>query len=245
MTAMTIVDILIIYLAFGSPLAVYRYLETRGAGTFQRIAQAALALLFWIPSVVRIGYRHLSNADFIEGFVSRNNLDSFGKRLAGICDELTVELMGLGRDVPLYDVREVLERYVGLSVVQDSGIERGNDESNDLFDAAAHSNRALAAACLMRRNRRRLQRHHTRARQDYLSLFENLPSSGVGTSPRLLRIGIDLAGRLDDHEAIEALITLANSRGEVWKSGMQKLALSNTSAEVSPLSMQTVRLNND
>ena len=86
---MTIGDILIVYLAFGSPLAVYKYLETRGSGTLHRIGYAVLTLIFWIPSVIRIGYRYLTNADFIDAFVSRNNLDSSGQKLSDVCDVLT------------------------------------------------------------------------------------------------------------------------------------------------------------
>src|SRR5688572_21819863 len=105
---MTTVDILIVYLAFGSPLAVYRYLETRGAGTWPRIGHAVLALVFWIPSVIRIGYRYLTNAYFIDAFVSRKNLDSSGRQLSDLCDGLTSELMRSNRNVPLYDIRETL-----------------------------------------------------------------------------------------------------------------------------------------
>src|SRR5688500_9131957 len=113
---MNLADAIIIYLAFGAPLAVYKFLQSRDVEMRRRIAVSIFRLLFWIPAAVRLMHHSITNAYSNSGFVSKENLDASDVRLAELREKIRAELAPLDRRLfTAHQVREVLDRYIGLT----------------------------------------------------------------------------------------------------------------------------------
>ncbi len=245
--AMNLADFIIIYLAFGAPLAVYKFLQSRDVEMRRRIAISIFRLLFWIPAAVRLMHHSITNAYSKGRFVSKENLDSSDVRLAELREKVRTELAQPDRRLfTAHEVREVLDRYIGLTRAADASIPQVIDASLDLFEAAGRPDDKLAAICLMRRNRRQIERHHIKARRSFLTLFERSVTEDAARAQRAVQLGLELASQLDDQKAVDGLIAIAAiARDEVWNPEGQQRILSNVSTPVSPLSMKTAPFNND
>jgi hypothetical protein len=236
---MTLTDILIIYLTFGAPLGVYKYLQNRAMSRRRRILYSLSTFVFWVPAAVQIVYLYFRNAYSGDGFVSKQDLDVTEKRLAEISEALRLELIGFGGAAGVHDVRETIDRYVGLAAAarKDGGV---TAVGWDFFTAAGRRKHDLAQRCLMRRNLRRLERHHTQASRDLVYLLEE--ASDRFEISRAVRIAIELASQLEDDYTVKQLRDLAVQRGEVWKSRQQDRPQTVTSV---PQIAMTASLNND
>src|SRR5690349_17091251 len=113
---MNLSDIIIVYLAFGAPVAAYKYLQDRNVERRIRIVTSLIVWLFWIPAAVRLGYRYFTNAYSDHAFVSQKILDSADGELTALCEATKASLLTSGCALSMHDVRETLERYVGLTV---------------------------------------------------------------------------------------------------------------------------------
>ena len=248
---MNIGDIVIIYLAFGAPFAVHRYLQTRGEEMRRRITISIFTLLFWVPTATRLVYLYLNNAYSRRSFVSRQDLDSPDVRLAVLRDAIRRELnkSGFG-PVTSFSIRETVERYIGLTkaaaATQDTPRQKIDDVPSDLFEVAGRSDDKLAAICLNRRNRRQMERHHIKGRRDFLTLFEQASALEPIEAQRAVELGLELARQLNDRKAVEGLEAIAAQiRDEVWNPDDKQVILGNVSPTMSRLAMKTAPLNND
>lgn len=239
---MNIADLVIIYLAFGAPFAVYKYLQNRDVERGQRILGSLLTFFFWIPVAAQTGYRYFTNAYSGNAFVSQRNLDALDARLAVLRESIKAELIIAGCNLTVHDIREILERYAGLADCARDTAYRESDPFSRLFEAAGQTRHELAAVCLTRRNRRRLKRHHIQAGQDFAALFEQLSTPAA---EKAVELGIEFANNLADHETARRLGGLIEKRGEVWNSEQQKPAPSTIAVAVSPIAMTTASLNRD
>ncbi len=236
---MTLTDVFIIYLAFGAPLAVYKYLQSRGTNIRRRILLSSFTFLFWVPAAVEIGYLYLTNAYSGGEFVSRKNSDAENRRLTDSRESLTADLARLVRSSNLHDVREAVERYVGLAnAVRNTWFPKAG--RHEFFEAAGRARYGLGRICLNRRNRSRLERHHIQARRDFVNLFEQIALGGG--SSRVITKACDLAWQLEDEITVDELGALQLKRGEVWKSEPQE-----QSQAIAPVSqmVMTASLNSD
>jgi hypothetical protein len=214
-TDMTLTDLLIIYLAFGAPLAVYKYLQNRGAEIGRRILVSSFTFVFWLPAAAEIGYLYFTNAYFGGAFVSRRDLVSADEKLSAIRESLSTELIKCARGSSIHDLRETIDRYVGLAGAAKNSVGQAATE-NELFQAAGREKDQLSSICLMRRNLHRLERHHIQASADFVGLFEG--SSNRPNASASLDSGIEMARQLDDHDTVRKLGALKVKRGEVWNS---------------------------
>jgi hypothetical protein len=233
-------DLLIIYLAFGAPIAVYKYLQNGTEDRVRRIASSALTFLFWIPAAVRIAYLYFTNADFEDAFVSQSKSDAFYKRICKTRDALASELVRAAVGFSVHEVREAIERYAGLADALGNDA-AGNTKPQSLFAGSGRTRHyELGLVCWARRNRRRLERHHIEARRDFVALLDR--ASYQDSAAGAIVIGIDLARQLDDTEAVELLKALDVKKGEVWKPQPHEQPQTITS---SPPIVMTASLNND
>ena len=239
---MNIADLVIIYLAFGAPFAVYKYLQNRDADRRQRILGSLLTFFLWIPAAVQMGYRYLSNAYSGNAFVSQRNSDAVDARLAVLRESIKSELILAGCNLTVHDIREILERYAGLSECDRDTWHLESDAFSHLFEAAGQTKHKLAAVCLARRNRRRLRRHHIQAGRDFVALFEQLATPAARKAAEL---GTEFADLLADHEIADRLNGLIDKRGEIWNPELQEAAPSTISVTISPMAMTTASLNRD
>lgn len=212
---MTLTDLLIIYLAFGAPLAVYKYLQNRGTQIGRRILLSSFTFVFWLPAAAEIGYLYFTNAYFGGAFVSRRDLVSADEKLSAMRESLSNELIKCARGSRVHDLRETVDRYVGLAGAARNSIGQAATE-NELFQAAGREKDQLSSICLMRRNLHRLERHHIQASADFVELFGWISDRPDALAS--LDSGIEIARQLDDHETVRKLSALRVKRGEVWKS---------------------------
>jgi hypothetical protein len=235
---MTLTDLSVIYLAFGAPIAVYKYLQNRTANIGRRTAVSVLTFFFWIPAAIEIGYLHLANAYFKDAFVSQGNIDALNRRIHNLRESITTELIQLNRGSSIHDTRETVDRYTGLA---DAVRNQVADEhgGNELFEAAGRNDYELGQLSLMRRNLRRLKRHHILARRDFINLLDQSTRRSAGST--ILAMGTELARQLEDQETVEELKALEIKRGEVWTSVQQEQSQSITPASI----VMTASLNND
>jgi hypothetical protein len=240
---MNISDLIVIYLAFGAPFAVYKYLQTRSTSRGRKILISVVTLMFWIPTAVRLAYRHFSNAYYKPAFVSKEFSDAHYFRLDELRETLRTGFVSSRSSLGMHNIREVIERYSGLSqLVMDEPASVDNSYA-PLFDAAGRSNSVNGSGCLIRRNRSRIRRHHTQAREHFLSLFRQMSRhDGQG----LLRHGIELARHLDDPETMDQLGRLIESRSTLWNPEQkQDLAPPNYSTAGTSLQMTAKPLKGD
>lgn len=109
-----------------------------------------------------------------------------------------------GCPLPRHDLREIIERYAGLSeAATDLRSIPAGEKAVNFFRAAGRSTE-LAARCLSRRERARFQQHLDDSRLSFLALFDQLSGRGL-TSVRAIRRGVELALVLNDMEAADRL----------------------------------------
>jgi hypothetical protein len=213
---MTLTDLLIIYLAFGAPIAVYKYLQNRDALIVRRCLTSLATFLFWIPAAIHIGRLYISNAYFGNAFVSPVDSDSSEILISDLREKVRSELVRLGAGVGMHDARETVDRYVGLAGAVRSGVVLGGTPHKNLFEAVGRQNFELGVHCMNLRNRQRLERHHIQSRQELLMLLaEVVDSSGCNT---VVKSAQKLARQLDDSEMYEQLRVLMTAKAEVWNS---------------------------
>src|SRR5215203_1539180 len=236
---MTLTDFLIIYLAFGAPLAVYKYLQNRTVDFRRRVALSIFTFFFWVPAVLELGYLYLANAYFRDTFVSHRSSDASDRLIRDLRESIAAELIRLERGTNLHDTRETVERYTGLAN-EIRNAESNKPERNEFFEAAGREKYELGQLCLMRRNLHRLERHHIQARCDFVELLDQISRRFAAAG--VIETSIELAQQLEDPKTVDQLSSLKTKRGEVWSSARQGQSQIITS--VPPIAM-TVSLNKD
>lgn len=245
---MNFYDLLIIYLAGGAPLGVYYYFQNRRAGNVELLWLKTLVnFLFWIPFAFKI----LSeNKSFKSVFDFGKNTDSdIEKKIAPLRKDLETSIIKNIPQLSVFEVREILERYTGLTIAFQAEHNFLQIE-NDFFKVTAHKNPQLAAICAARRNRERLFFHQTEARNDFLQL------AGSSENKNLQRQAIEFVILLKDSEAQNALEKMFSADGQIknsesvkdteidlWKSETRKpLHINKTASSRLKLSPTTMNL---
>jgi hypothetical protein len=227
---MTVVDILIIYLAFGAPIAVYNYLQNRSVPMVRRCLAAAGTFLFWIPAAVQTAHLYISNAYFGDAFVSPVDSDSAEIFISDLRETLRSELVRSGAGIGMHDARETVDRYVGLAGAVRQAMPSSGTPQENLFEAAGRRDVGLSVRCINIRNRRRLERHHAQSRAELLKLLTDAADSPdhIATLKRALK----LASQLDDGEMFEKVRRLMAGKAEVWNTESKQ---SSPSVAVTPV----------
>lgn len=203
---MSVSDIFVIYFSIGAPIAVYFYLQNLASTNRKKIRrQTVFAFLFWLPTALR----YFSKAKLFQNdfFPERS------KKIAPVTERETnrhslqkqfEKILPPGDSrVSVFELRETLERYAGLTLAARAASDGGDEETN-FFIAAQNKNPALAAKCLARRNRRLLFQHQTSARRDFLRTLALL-SDIVSDRRRLGDLAARFVENFDDREASRAI----------------------------------------
>lgn len=213
---MNLSDLLVIYFAFGAPLSVYRYLDTRGVSGTRRITLSILTFLFWLPFAAGLIRRYLTNASFVSQFVSEKVADSRNFVSSRGQEVLRGSLLRAGCKLSSHDIRVVLERYAGLSSLTRGDATAMSGHAESLFKAAGRKPDELGSICLTRKERRRLEAHNERSRDAFMALFSDLPHKPASWT--VVEQGIELARQVGDFPVAENLATLEGSfNGAVLK----------------------------
>ncbi|MEO8574224.1 MAG: hypothetical protein ABI481_09670 [Pyrinomonadaceae bacterium] len=216
---MTLTDFLIIYLAFGAPIAVYKYFQNRKVDVSRRTALSIFTFFFWVPVVFELCHLYLANAYCGDAFVSHWNSDASDQRVRDLRESIAAELVRLERGTNLHDIRETVDRYTGLAneVRSSASDTKGR---NELFEASGRQDYELGQLCLIRRNLRRLERHHIQARYDFVEMLDQVTRRFAALG--VIETSMDLARQLEDCETVEQLSALRVKRGYLCGSGQQE-----------------------
>jgi hypothetical protein len=253
-------DLIIIYLACGAPFGVYYFLQNRHTNDYQTLwLKTVVNFIFWIPFALRIlsenkALKKLFGNIFDQqiGLDAENEKKTFMLR-KNLETAIIRNIPQNKNNIPklsVFEVREVLERYTGLTISCKS--EKKNpqysQEENEFYKISAHLNPKLASICIERRNRKRLSFHQTQARRDFLNLFGNSENN------ELLLQTLEFAKVLEDFDTVAELEKIISRKvqtkipenvydteNEIWKPVTHKpLAISQTTSahlKLSPAKM--------
>ena len=177
-------DLIIIYLACGSPLGVYQITSSQAPHSAPNWAGVISAFLFWpvfaaFLLIARIRAPHQIDHARLDHI--RNEME----RIAFTGASMT----------RLFDFREVFYRFTGL--VETANAEHGRPRANEIFELTGHDNKALAARCLARRNREKLAFHRARARDEFVGVVSNA-AADTSNGENLFRLTNELAELIRD-----------------------------------------------
>ena len=158
-----------------------------------------------IPYALRLLNANITKKSSVSKFDAVAESDAaLGKKLDGIEKQL-LEIFLAGRaSVSVFELREVLERYSGLTLAARETDEIGGNES-EVFKISNHANAKLGAKCLHRRNRLRLEFHQRLASRDFLKLLAKFSFS---EAEKLRRPALEFATLLNDGETRRAIENL-------------------------------------
>ena len=195
---MKLSDLLIIYLACGSPFGVYQITSGRQERSFRRYIVIAASFLFWPIFVVSLLLRRRS-------FGEKNAEITANALIENIRAELERVAFAGGETTALFEFREVFYRFTGLFEAANAA----NTEKTPraLFDVSGHTNKNLASQCLARRNREKLSFHQTLARNEFVDMIADL-SRDKKICNEIGRLALELTRHLGDSAATDDLIAL-------------------------------------
>ncbi len=179
-------DLIIIYLACGSPLGVYQITASRAPRSAIDWGGIVCAFLFWpvfavVLSIARVRGPHK---------IDKARLD----QIRGEIEQIAFAGGSLSR---LFEFREIFYRFTGL--VEAANSKPGKARANEIFDVAGHNNKTLAAGCLARRNREKLAFHKMRVRDEFVNLI-SIAGANTDSEERLFQLTIELAELIRDAE---------------------------------------------
>lgn len=245
---MTISDLVVIYFSIGAPCGVYVYFQFRGSSAQTKLwLKTVSAFFFWMPTVFRL----LLNNKFIQNsfspdqendapFLAREEkLYSIQKRLEKFSVESKYE-------TSIYQFREMLQRYIGLTFAVQSASENRTEINKDFFVAAQNKNAEIAARCFQRRNRERLFFHQRLARQDFLLFVSDafITVADRENFARLISEFVEVLQDGDAHIALEKICTDNSQRKnypavnslekDLWNPQEHKLSTANSISTLLP-----------
>jgi hypothetical protein len=205
--AMNFFDIFIIYLACGAPFGVYYFVNHRKHHP-HAFFKTILISLFWIPFAIGLWQRYvtkkLPNPIFSKKEVLREEeILETKKHLENI-------FIKNKSGIPIFELREIFDRYIGLTdsvLNQDNSIET----RSNFFEIAGNENAGIAAKCYQRRNRKLLFFHHTIAGQDFLKTISECVSR-FPNDAEIENISLKLVGLLNDETTEKNLKSLFNGK---------------------------------
>lgn len=223
---MNITDLFIIYLACGAPCAVYFFLQNRKKLRSKNLwLKSFLTLIVWIP------YAFVLLNDFAtrrKHSLLLKEKSAFDEKLSLLQKQLLQFHFDSAADQRIFEFREVLERYAGLTLACNTIDKSSNPAESEFFRIALRENSHVAAECLRRRNRLRLKFHQNLARRDFLKIILELKFSVA--EPELLKTkAFEFVEMLNDPQARQNLkeifletmqsqvkTTVQNLEKEIW-----------------------------
>jgi len=196
---MNLIDLIIIYLACGAPLAVYYFLHNRRTETRSHLLRLKTIFIFffWLPFAFYL-VRQFINFKFAQAKTGQTEIFySIQKQIEKILLESELK-------ISIYEFREIVERYIGLTLASQYAAAQSLPQEAEIYRAIQAKNIELASICFGRRNRKRLLFHQTEARKDFLRFIEKLSEFGADQT-KLADSSFKVVQMLNDLEAYESL----------------------------------------
>lgn len=198
---MTVTEFLIVYLSIGAPFGVYFFLNHR-TYSFAFLIKAIAAALFWCFYAGILIVRRSDKFTKTQS-ASDSNGDSKVEQATRTLLALYSEIPASGKNIPFFDFRETVERYIGLTSALNDAAQSSFYE-NEVFKIGGRANQdlSLANVCLQRKNLRRLKLHQQQARIDFIKFFENLAGNifAANSDKKLLTAAVILTDLIADEE---------------------------------------------
>ena len=182
---MSILDTLIIYFACGSPFGVYQMTQRDRSGAASW-ANSLAAFALWPVFLGTMALKLVSP--------TRNDLDV----VESIRTDIEAAAFGDGAATGLFDFREIYYRYAGLA--EACATVGGTPPSAALAEIARGQN-DLAERCLARRDRAKLEFHHTIARNEFIEMIAGMNADNHQVVP----LALQLSEHLKDDDASSEL----------------------------------------
>ncbi len=214
---MNLDDFLITYLACGAPFGVFYFFQNRTKFVAGKLwLSTIITFAFWIPFAFRLLRENKilnkvfsSDAEVILDVAQEKKLKLIQKQFENFLRESNLK-------ISLYEFRETIDRYIGLSLTNQSNIGEASVKDKELFRISKNKNVELAAICLYRRNQKRLLFHHIQARQDFLHFINKL--SEFGSNKKIIdNLAVEFLSILKDFEAIIAFEKMFSSTPQTKK----------------------------
>ena len=177
-----LLNLIIIYMACGSPFGMYRIANVRRLPLPRFAATIGAHFILWPVFAAAILRRSLSEAS-----AAKTDLE---REIAALRSEIEAIAFAGSVTVSVFAFREVFTRYTGLTMALNNGA--AAKVPPELLEIAKGAHPELARACLDRRNRGRLLFHQKRAQIEFAEMISVLTRSHLQRQAIL-----DLALRLD------------------------------------------------
>jgi len=167
-------DFLIIYLTCGAPLSVFYFLQYRQEQNQARLwFKTFSTFIFWLP----FGFRLLQNKANKKSFAYKKIFSETGNiqtKISIFQKQLEEILQKSDLQISIFEFREVINRYVGLTLATNCEKTKTTETEKEIFLIADSGNAEIGTICLNRRNLNRLTIHQTQARQDFFQVIKQL-----------------------------------------------------------------------
>ena len=165
---MNLFDAIIIYLACGAPFGVYYFVNQRNRQN-RVFFNPVLITLFWLPFALVLFQKYVTKKLPDSIFFKSEILGE--QEIIETKNDLERVLLKNSFGISIFEIKEILERYVGLTSALENQAEQ-SEAGNHFFEIAGTKNSQLASKCYQRRNRKLLSYHQTLAGQDLLKLID-------------------------------------------------------------------------
>lgn len=190
---MTWLDLTIIYIACGTPFAMYRIVLSEYAPP-ETAVRSVWAGVLW-PFVGAKGV--VKRLRYASRSLSRSKLETIRR-------EIETLLAAEAPDLNVFEFRDVFDRFAGLTLIPRS---MTHASAEILFQLAAGENSRTNEACLLRNQHAKIRRHAAAARSELLEYITR------SSSPRALVLAAVLAQELSDAAFTMELSRLKVSSG--------------------------------
>ena len=201
---MSLLDLTIIYLTCGAPFGVYYYLANRF--TKHIWIKSIFVLFLWFPFAIRLLISHITKELREREYSVKFHEQQEAKELEKAKKDFETFLPQNDHLVSLFEFREIIERYAGLTLAKnlDAAVPAKNDK--ELFKINGRKNIEISSVCLNRRNRATLLSHQRDARTDFLRILDELFE--IGGDKKLGKHSFEFVKLLKDDEALASINSL-------------------------------------
>jgi hypothetical protein len=202
-------EILIVYLACGSPFAVnYLFAVSQKSAIYTSLS-TAMVLCLWparlVTHLIRVTERAFVSDDYSH---DTGELDSTSRsKVYELRSTLERMLFPNGRSSDRLQFREMVERYCGLAFAKSEFDRPHSVERNELAWIAHHPNPRLAEICINRRNEKRIRAHFAASSEDLFTTFSGSMRSSL-KSRQIAAVAEELAELLGDRVLADQIRTL-------------------------------------
>jgi hypothetical protein len=193
--SMNVLDTIILYLAIGMPFGVQHYLKNRFPKS--SLLKSLTVVVLWIPYAIKL---------FQKGINKKLRNVEFDEKLFLVSKyqkNLEIILFPVNSGSLLFEFREVIERYIALTLNSKVVVSNMSDNKREIFRVSNNPNLELSSVCLNRLNQQKLKHHQSNARKDFVNLVNLIPVNGSVMSQINSNIRL-IAKDLDDFKLIEA-----------------------------------------